>query len=442
MTIRLRYAAVSDVGMVRRGNEDSGYAGPNLLVIADGMGGHAAGEVASAVVVDSVRDLPMPTDSEDPAEVLRTGVAQAGERLRQLVETRPELEGMGTTLTMLRQAGGRVAIAQVGDSRGYLLRDGVLEQLTHDQTFVQTLVDQGRISDAEALTHPQRSLLLQALDGRVEVEPVVLLRSPHVGDRYLLCSDGLSSVVSGATLRDVLAVGTPQEAAERLVDLALRAGAPDNVTVLVADVVEEDDDVAAPAAVTVGAASDSPYVAGARPGEAAVGEPSAGAEQDREVDVEADREGDDDADGGDGGRPGRAGRAHSLRLMVPVALLLLVTGLAAWGGYRWTQTQYYVGVHDGEVVIYQGVPQRIVGRSLSTVLEPSGVQAAALPSFSQDQVSGTIPAASLDEARRIVTRLQVQVIACASTPTPDGCPQPSSSASPGATAAASPSVSP
>ncbi len=241
------------------------------------MGGHAGGEVASATAVASMRDLQPPVGGGDPTETLRSGVASAGEQMRALVRARPELEGMGTTLTLLMHSGEVIAIAQVGDSRGYLLREGVLEQVTHDQTFVQSLIDQGRISDEDAKTHPQRNLLLQALDGRVEVEPEVVLRTPRLGDRYLLCSDGLSSVVSEPTIRDVLEVGTPREAADRLVDLALRAGAPDNVTCLVADVVDEDDDVAPPVAVVVGAAADS----GARARVVGVAAADAGGDDDR-----------------------------------------------------------------------------------------------------------------------------------------------------------------
>src|SRR5262245_42541611 len=150
MVLRLRYAAVSDVGMIRQVNEDSGFAGPDLLLLADGMGGHAGGEVASAAAVESLRDMRAPADGSDPTEVVRSGVAAAGESRRALVRERPELEGMGTTLTLLLRSGPTIAIAQVGDSRGYLLRDGVLERVTRDQTFVQSLIDQGRISDEEA----------------------------------------------------------------------------------------------------------------------------------------------------------------------------------------------------------------------------------------------------------------------------------------------------
>jgi protein phosphatase len=464
MVLRLRYAAVSDVGMIRQVNEDSGFAGPDLLLLADGMGGHAGGEVASAATVESLRDLRAPADGGDPTEVVRSGVATAGGRLRALVRDRPELEGMGTTLTLLMRSGPTIAIAQVGDSRGYLLRDGVLERVTRDQTFVQSLIDQGRISDEEAKSHPQRNLLLQALDGRVEVEPEVELRTAKPGDRYLLCSDGLTLVVTEPTIRDVLQVGTPAEAAERLVDLALRAGAPDNVTCLVADVVDEEEGVQEPHPVVVGAAAASER---ARSAATAVPEQADG-EGTQDVDADSDStegaEGDEsahdsdahdsDADDEDGARGGgrhrsRTGRGIArLGLVLPIVLLLVVAAGAAYAGYRWTQNQYYVGVQNGSVAIYRGVPQQIVGRSLSSVVEPTDVQASALPSFAQTQVSETIAADSMEDARRIVDQLRAQSSACAAGTSTDGCPStqsPSASAgatqSPGATPSSTPSGS-
>jgi protein phosphatase len=426
--------------MVRQGNEDSAYAGPNLLVLADGMGGHAGGEVASAAAVASVRNLQPPTGGGDPTDTIRDGVAEAGERLRALVLDRPELEGMGTTLTLLMHSGDVIAIAQVGDSRGYLLRDGVLERVTHDQTFVQSLIDQGRISDEEAKTHPQRNLLLQALDGRVEVEPEVVLRTARPGDRYLLCSDGLSSVVSEPTIRDVLEVGTPREATQRLVDLALRAGAPDNVTCLVADVVDEADDVVAPVAVVVGAAADSEHARRVGIRATTVPDDDGGG---RSEAPQAPGAAEDDEQSDPDGDDGTGGRTRGFRLLLPVLGLLVLVAAAGYAGYRWTQTQYYVGVHSGQVVIYRGVPQKLVGRSLSEVAEPSEVQASTLPSFSQGQLNDTIAAGSLDEARRIVDHLRTQATACGELPAPDGCP-PGATPSPnaGATPSGSPSTTP
>jgi protein phosphatase len=411
MTLYLRYAARSDVGLIRSGNEDSGYAGPHLLVVADGMGGHAAGEVASAAVARVFAGLePLPDDGLQPDVALRDAIARAGDALRELVLAEPELEGMGTTVTALLLSGDLVGVAQVGDSRAYLLRDGVLEQLTHDQTLVQSLIDEGRISQAQAESHPQRSVLLQALDGRVEVEPEISLRTPRVDDRYLVCSDGLSGVLSDATLRDVLAQHDPAEAVERLVDLARRAGAPDNVTCVVAEVTETDDGEQPQPAALLGAAAEATETA------AAETPPAAGGATDG-----ADDDGDDDA------------RGHRLWVVLPIVLLLAALAAGAVLGYSWTQSQYYVGAENGQVVIYQGVSQQVLGRSLSRVAEPSDIDVATLPLFAQEQIQDTITADDLAHARQIVSRLQDEAAACARTPAPSGCPSLAPTATPSPT---------
>ena len=196
MTQFLRYAAKSDVGMVRRDNEDSGYAGRTLLVVADGMGGHAAGELASSTAVATLAEL----DSEDlPAGDVLTALDDAlltsAERIAQFIEADPSRAGMGTTLTAVLWRGGRIALIHIGDSRAYLLRDGELSQITHDHTYVQTLIDAGRITAEDARTHPKRNLILRAIDGTGVPEGETSIREAHVGDRYLLCSDGLCGVV-------------------------------------------------------------------------------------------------------------------------------------------------------------------------------------------------------------------------------------------------------
>ena len=252
MTLRLRYSVRSHVGKVREGNEDSAYAGSRLALVADGMGGHAAGEVASAAVVAALAQLDEDEAGLDLLEVLAAAVHTANEQLRAMVAADPALEGMGTTLTALLSSGTRLGIAHVGDSRGYLLRDGDFSQLTHDQTLVQRMVDEGRITEEQAEVHPQRSLLTQALDGRPGVEPDLSVREARRGDRYLLCSDGLSGYVSPDVMGQTLGLPDANVAADRLIELALMAGAPDNVTVVIADVVEDNPGL-----------PDTPIVAGA-----------------------------------------------------------------------------------------------------------------------------------------------------------------------------------
>ena len=239
MTLALRYAARSDRGLVRGNNQDSVYAGPRLLAVADGMGGHAAGDVASKVVIAALEHLDEDAPPSDMLQALRAAVFDGSEHLREVIRESPQLEGMGTTLTAVLFAGGRLALCHVGDSRAYLLRDGELSQITHDDTFVQTLIDDGRITQEEANHHPQRSLLLRALNGQ-DVDPDLSMREARAGDRYLLCSDGLSGVVSEETIATTLQDPDPQSCADRLIELALRSGGPDNITVIVADVVEDD----------------------------------------------------------------------------------------------------------------------------------------------------------------------------------------------------------
>jgi protein phosphatase len=241
MTIALRYTVRSDVGLLREGNEDSAYAGPYLLAIADGMGGHAAGEVASAVAISTLAPLDTDTTGIDMLQALGDAIAAANEELRRITIADPATEGMGTTVTALLWSGDKVAMCHIGDSRGYLLRDGELQQITHDHTLVQSLVDEGRLTPEAAASHPQRSLVMRALQSSIPADPDLTLLQAKTGDRYLLCSDGLTDVVSDETLRTTLSELTDLDAAvEQLVDLAIRSGGPDNITCVLADVVDTD----------------------------------------------------------------------------------------------------------------------------------------------------------------------------------------------------------
>ena len=239
MTLALRYAARSDRGLVRANNEDSVYAGARLLALADGMGGHAAGEVASQLMIAALAHLDDDEPGGDLLGKLEHAVHEGNSAIADQVELNPDLDGMGTTLTAILFAGDRLGMVHIGDSRGYLLRDGELAQITKDDTFVQTLVDEGRITAEEAHSHPQRSLIMRALTGH-EVEPTLIMREAREGDRYLLCSDGLSDPVSHETILEALKIPDVAASADRLIELALRGGGPDNVTVVVADVVDHD----------------------------------------------------------------------------------------------------------------------------------------------------------------------------------------------------------
>ncbi len=238
----LRYAVRSDVGSSRETNEDATYAGSRLLAVADGMGGHTHGEVASATAVAALAPLDDNVSTSDLLDGLERATQMANERLRHMADTNPAMQGMGTTLTAIRWDGDRLAAVHVGDTRAYLLRDGDLEQLTRDHTLVQALIDDGHISPDEAATHPHRALLLHALDGHQQLNPDLFVREAHVGDRYLLCSDGLSDALSPDTLRATLQKEeSPDRVAEQLVRLANSSGSRDNITGIVADLVDTTD---------------------------------------------------------------------------------------------------------------------------------------------------------------------------------------------------------
>jgi PPM family protein phosphatase len=240
MTLALKYAARSDRGLHRSNNEDSVYAGPNLLAIADGMGGHAAGEVASKVVIAALAPLDEDVPGDDLLGKLHEAVVAGNDTIAELVDQDPDLEGMGTTLTAILFGGARLGLVNIGDSRTYLMRNGEFSQITRDDSFVQSLLDEGRITQEEALIHPQRSLVLRALVGHESIEPTLQVRETRVGDRYLLCSDGLSDVVGFDTLAETMKIPDRQACADKMIELALQGGGPDNVTVIVADVVDEE----------------------------------------------------------------------------------------------------------------------------------------------------------------------------------------------------------
>lgn len=383
MTLALRYAVRSDVGLLREGNEDSAYAGPHLLAVADGMGGYEAGEVASAAVISTVAPLDRTAMPESELiDVLAAAVTSAKQALRRIVESDPSVGSMGTTLTAMLWAEGSAAIVHIGDSRAYLLREGDLYQITRDHTFVQALIDQGRIRPEEAATHPQRSLLLRALDGRTDADPDLSMLNAQVGDRYLICSDGLPVAVSDELILQALAdVAEPGDAVVKLIDLAIAGGAPDNVTCIVADVIDTDSTDMAPtrAPVVAGAAATSAdgYHDKTRPfskpgtdgGNTALGSPpgqagnGAGAAEDAEADAEAEP------------------RARRRRLPVMTTLLVLFILLIAGGffvGYQYVNSQYYVASSNGKVTIYRGLNESLLGISLSSVYQTTSLPTSGL----------------------------------------------------------------
>ena len=346
MTLALRYAARSDRGLVRANNEDSVYAGARLLALADGMGGHAAGEVASQLVIAALAHLDDDEPGGDLLAKLEHAVYEGNSAIAEQVEINPELDGMGTTLTAILFAGDRLGLVHIGDSRGYLLRDGELAQITKDDTFVQTLVDEGRITAEEAHSHPQRSLIMRALTGQ-DVEPTLIMREAREGDRYLLCSDGLSDPVSHETILEALKIPDVVDSADRLIELALRGGGPDNVTVVVADVVDHDY-----------GAQTQPIIAGAVSGDddnriappnTAAGRASVIASRPvvtKPVVPQPD--------------PPQKPRSHR-RMFIAAALVALLALAGVGIGYRIIRNYYYVSAADQTVAIMRGIQGSILG---------------------------------------------------------------------------------
>jgi protein phosphatase len=432
MALALRFAARSDIGLLREGNEDSGYAGPRLLVLADGMGGHAAGEVASSVAVAMLASLDDDSPGPDILDRLSSAVQAANNHLRDMVLGDPDLEGMGTTLTALLRAGSRFGLVHIGDSRCYLLRGDKLQQITKDHTFVQTLVDDGRITAEEASHHPQRNVIVRALDGREDVELDLSIREAKAGDRYLLCSDGLSDVLSEETLRDTLAgADSPDSAAEELVELALRGGGPDNITAIVADVVDVD---AGPSAtpVTVGAAAEGPVRRSTADSPAA----KAAALAPRPLADPYDGETDE------------GHRRHWGRRVAALVLLLALLGGGGAAAWAWSQQQYYVGAADQRVAIYRGLPQDVGPIKTSRLYRSEDIPLGDLPAYQRERVRSEIQASGLRDAQRIVTNLREQADICraaSASPTPTSTPSGSPTATtakpaPSGTASSSPSA--
>ena len=401
MSIALRYAARSDIGLVRSNNQDSAYAGPHLLMVADGMGGHAGGDVASSIAVAALAPLDDEAHGPDDAlDELDNAMHAAQDELLARAKADSDLSGMGTTVTALLRAGNKLVMAHIGDSRAYLLRDGELNQVTTDHTFVQHLVNTGKITLEEAAHHPQRSVVMRVLgDFDMEIVPDLSVREARPGDRWLLCSDGLSGVVSAETIEEVLdGVAELGECADRLVQMALRGGGPDNITVIVADVVDLDSlpDGAAPttAATVVGSAALSRN----SPTTAADGPAARAAALAREVAAAqaADTPGGAPATDEDEDTPPRRRR---WRVLLTVVVALLVLGAAGYAGYRWTQTQYYVGIADGKVAIYRGIDQTLGPVRLSEVVQTSDTAVTDLAPFVQDRLAQSIAAHDLDDAR-------------------------------------------
>lgn len=392
--IEFRCAARSDVGLVRSNNQDSGYAGPNLLVLADGMGGPAGGDIASSVAIAHL--VPLDSDSY-PADkmlpLLREALMDAHDELSDRSRRDKDLEGLGTTCIALMRSGNKLAMVHIGDSRAYVLRGEALTQVTTDHSFVQYLVESGQITPEEAEHHPNKNVVLRVLgDSQADVTPDETIREAVVGDRWLLCSDGLSGVVSPETLGAVLAeIDDPGECAEELIRLALRAGGPDNITCVVADIVEPGSYPVGPPQI-VGAAAIDRHAA-SRGGEGAAGRAAALRKQ-RRLTI--------DEDDGEDQTKRRAWFAPLLGLVVAVLL-----GVGGWLGWSWTQSQYYVIGQDGYVVIYQGIPQSLGPWKFSHAVEVTDLSLAELTDADRQRLKDPVLRSSRKKIDQYIDQLRL-----------------------------------
>lgn len=390
-------AAKSDVGRVRQGNEDSYLVQEPLFAVADGMGGHLGGEIASATTVETITRA---ASEEPPHDTSRLAaiVRQANSAVWEKAQGDPELRGMGTTCTLVLLEEGELHIAHVGDSRAYLLRAGELTQVTDDHTLVNRMVREGRLKPEEADRHPQRSIITRALGVDAEVEVDELSLGVEEGDRFLLCSDGLTSMIDFDALRATLTEeSAPQAAVDRLIDLANQAGGEDNITVVLVDIAGDEDGAVRPVATPVTeTTAPAPVRETTDPDVAPI--PAAVDTGVHRIDAVAPRE----RDAQPAPRRG-VGRALGFTLLF---LLLLAGGVFAATRYTLSNS-YFVGTdEDGMVTIYRGIPEEVAGLSLKESEEQTQVAVTDLPDFLRGDVEEGIKADSLEDARTKVENLE------------------------------------
>lgn len=415
MAIKTISYAASDIGKHRSSNQDSGYAGYQLFFVADGMGGHAGGDIASAITSQRVALTDSKYDTiEEAIETLKKGVLEANGMLNATVQEHPELEGMGTTFSGMLLHSNQVITAHIGDSRIYLVRDGEMKQITVDHTFVQKLVDMGRITEEEALIHPRRSVLMRVL-GDVQGEPEldIAIHDALPGDRWMLCSDGLSGVVPPEVISRILTSRIPtEEAAELLVGEALEFGAPDNVTVVVTDVVRPAAKIDfEPGAHFVGSAEHEVVIEERRGGKILrlfnprslfellqpQEDPSAYAPESEELLEKILQE------------TRRKIRWRTLRIIASWLLLAGVVAGIGFVAYEYTQTRFYVAEFEGQVTIYQGIREQLGPLSFSSPYFVSEIDVSELSGFQQTLVERSISAESLEDAQRILQQLRESI---------------------------------
>jgi len=443
-----RYAAATDVGLVRSNNEDAYLTAPPLFAVADGMGGHRAGEVASAGAIRTLRE-----GAGHDTDSLVAAVQAANRAVHTEASANPDLAGMGTTITAMMTRHDAAQIVHVGDSRAYLLRDGRLRRLTQDHTVVERLAREGKIPADEVDRHPQRSVLERALGVSPEVDVDVQLLDVRPGDRLLLCTDGLTSMLDDDDIREILeATPDPQAAAQALVEAALAAGGKDNVTVVIVDFPKRgggpDPSRTAeqPAVVLTGGGSyGSQRLGRSMPGEGPASAPSARRVPSHRM-READRPG-PPAGPAPAGRPVHGlptipARRRRTRLLLGTVVVvpLLVVGLV--GGLFAVRSSWYVGEQSGHVAVFRGVPGSFAGIRVSSLVRTTDIPTASLPSYNQQQLREGIKAAGRSAADRAVENLRNLQLTVEQNPTSTVTPTATATATATPTATGTPRPSP
>lgn len=415
--LHLRFVAHSEIGPVRKNNQDSGYASPTMLVVADGMGGAAAGDLASSIAIDYAQKADRSVEGEEMLEVLAGAVEKANDRIAEVVADDRTLDGMGTTLTGTMFDGHQLGIVHIGDSRAYRYRDGEMEQLTHDHSWVQSLIDEGKLTPEEAAHHPHRSLILKVINGQPNSQPDTQLVEVREGDRLLLCSDGLCGMAEDDEIEAGLAIDDMDACLEHLIESAHAGGGMDNITVIVADVVADAPQPSIDP-LSVGAVTENDLTAladrtrGSRAKTTTSPSSPEGAHDDGETD-----DADDDAEGEQDHETARyapvlAPRRRLLRPLLTVLGVVVLIAAVATAGYFWSRTQYFVAPAEERVAIYRGLPQDVWGHPLSDVYEVQATEIDDLPPFFAQRVRDTIVVNSLDDAHRTVEQLRVEAERC------------------------------
>jgi protein phosphatase len=399
--MKVRVGVRTDIGRSRSRNEDSYLVKDPLYAVADGMGGHRGGDVASRLALESLQSPQEGSTGEDFHQLVEQ-IKVANQRVMERGEADRDLRGMGTTLTAILAADGRAHVAHVGDSRAYMLREGNLQQLTEDHTLVQRMVREGRLTEEQAHTHPQRSIVTRALGVDEDVPIDELTLDVREGDRLVLCTDGLSNMLDRDTIKGILESSPdPQTACDRLVEAANRAGGDDNITVVVLDVVADDeaDPEGGPKpAVTTSAPAPAPDAAAPPPASLA---PADGQPAD-----------------GEPRRPRRPVRWGRVALWGGAAVFVVVVALVATRLY--VDRQWYVGDDNGRVAIFNGIPASVLGFQLSHVQETTELSAADAERLAYwSRLEDGVTAGSFEAAQSIVDRIR-QDLLVPSAPAPGG----------------------